>query len=301
MLGEPGLCGMSGISNAEPVSSDAIPAPSEETVGDRAHFPASQSRARLASYREWGAAGAGGQSHAACAIINADDWGESAATTGKIWDCIRAGSVTAVSGMVFMADSERGAEIARAGGVDVGLHLNLTGPPSQPGLPQRLREHHGAVASYLRRSRLSRYLYHPALAPSFEYLVASQLEEFQRLYGEQPLRIDGHHHMHLCANVVLGRLLPPGIVIRRNFSFERGEEGWWNRSARSVFDSVLARRHRMVDAFVPLKPVSPARLASVFSRARRQVVEIGTHPARADEYDFLTGDRVFRMAEPRSS
>ena len=51
------------------------------------------------------------------------------------------------------------------------------------------------------------------------YVVKAQLEEFERLYGRAPNRIDGHHHAHLCANVVLAGLLPAGTIVRRNFSF----------------------------------------------------------------------------------
>jgi chitin disaccharide deacetylase len=257
-----------------------------------------RTRARLADYREWASGVQKGR--AACAIINADDWGESVYTTDRILDCVRVGSVTAVSAMVFMADSERAAEIARAAGIDVGLHLNLTTHFSAMGLLGRLSEHHDAVASHLRRSRFSRYVYHPGLTSSFDYVVASQLEEFSRLYGEYPPRVDGHHHMHLSGNVIMGHLLPQGVVIRRNFSFGYAEKNPVNRSARRCYDFLLSRRYRMVDAFVTLAPVQPfERLAGIFSRACRDSVEIETHPASPDEYGFLTGNQVFELVERR--
>jgi len=257
-----------------------------------------RTRARLMGYHEWAFAQRAGKS--ACAIINADDWGQDAHTTARILDCVRAGSVTAVSGMVFMADSEHAADIARTGGLDVGLHLNLSTSLSAVGLPKHLHEHHEKVASYLRRSRVTRYLYHPGLSSSFRYLVASQFDEFSRLYGERPLRVDGHHHMHLCANVMLDRLLPQGLVIRRNFTFGGGEKNWMNRSGRRCYDALLSRRYRMVDAFVALAPVhQSARVARIFSMACRESVEIETHPIDASEHDFLVRDAVFQLAERR--
>ena len=253
-------------------------------------------RARLAAYREW--ASRVQKPSAACAIINADDWGASVHTTDRILDCVRIGSVSAVSGMVFMTDSERAADIACAHGIDAGLHLNLTTAFSAAGLPRLLAEHQHAVALHLRRSRFSRYVYHPGLTRSFDYVVTSQFEEFLRLYGDQPQRVDGHHHMHLCANVIMGRLLPRGLIIRRNFSFAHGEKSCVNRSARRCYDSLLSRRYRMVDALVALRPIRPSdRLAGIFSRACRESVEIETHPANADEYDFLTGNQVFQFVE----
>ena len=57
-------------------------------------------------------------------------------------------------------------------------------------------------------------VYHPGLASSFEYVVKAQLEEYERLYGAPANRVDGHHHMHLCANVV-----KPGAYSGRYRSF----------------------------------------------------------------------------------
>ena len=61
-------------------------------------------------------------------IINADDWGRSAAETDAALRCYKAGRVTSVSAMVFMEDSERAAELAKENELDVGLHLNFAEP-----------------------------------------------------------------------------------------------------------------------------------------------------------------------------
>jgi len=116
-------------------------------------------------------------------IINADDWGVNKETTNRTLDCIRRGTVSAVSAMVFMDDSTRSAEKSLEMGVDTGLHLNLSAPFTSSTCPTSLREHHEKIAFRLRRHALSRLFYYPDLARSFEYVVATQLDEFRRLYG----------------------------------------------------------------------------------------------------------------------
>ena len=66
-------------------------------------------------------------------------------------------------------------------------------------------------------------VFHPGLMRKFDYLVSAQIDEFRRLYGCAPDRIDGHHHMHLGANVLMMESLPAGTLGRRNFSFDRVE------------------------------------------------------------------------------
>src|SRR3954470_23920215 len=73
-------------------------------------------------------------------IINADDWGRDVATTDRIFECVARHSVTAVSGMVFMEDSERAAALTREHSIDTGLHLNLTSPLTSRDCPVWLTE-----------------------------------------------------------------------------------------------------------------------------------------------------------------
>lgn len=228
-------------------------------------------------------------------IINADDWGRDVATTDRILECVLRGAVSSASAMVFMEDSERAAVLSRERGVDVGLHLNFTTPFSEPVALGRFEEHHQRVSHFLLRNRLAQVVYHPGLASSFEYVVAAQLEEFRRLYGVEPYRVDGHHHMHLCANVLLGELLPTGTIARRNFSFQPGEKSGVNRLYRGLVDRMLAKRHRTTDFLFSLPPLQPAeRLERIFAVAGHSVVELETHPINAEEYRFLAGGEVFR-------
>jgi chitin disaccharide deacetylase len=223
-------------------------------------------------------------------IVNADDWGRDPETTRAIVDGIHCGAVSAVSAMVFMADSERASNIARDDGVDAGLHLNFTTPWSAPGCPGRLVEQQAILARYLTRYRLAPVVFQPRLAGPFEYVVSAQIAEFRRLYGTDPVRFDGHHHMHLCANLLIQRLLPAGSLVRRNFSFTPGERGHLNRIYRRLVDRWLARRYRLVDFFFSLPPLTTSnRLSRILALARGHVVEVETHPVSPDEHHFLVG------------
>ena len=230
-------------------------------------------------------------------IVNADDWGRDSDTTRRIFECRRAGTVSSVSAMVFMDDSERASILAKEAGIDAGLHLNLTLEFSSAECSAKLKEQQGKIAVYLSRHSLAQVVFHPGLVRSFDYVVKAQLGEYARLFGAEPRRIDGHHHMHLCANVQNGRLLPAGTLVRRNFSFLRGERSLANRLYRRALDHRLAKRHRIIDFLFPLSPLEPkARLDRIRSLARDFVVEVETHPVNADEYAFLTGGEAIRWA-----
>lgn len=231
-------------------------------------------------------------------IVNADDWGRDLETTDRIFECFRRKTVSSVSGMVFMYDSVRAAAIAREQEVDVGLHLNLTLPFGAPGVPGRLLEHQQQVATYLLRRRVNQAVFHPGLRNSFKYVVGAQLEEHRRLYGAAPTRLDGHHHMHLCANVLFDFLVPEGIAVRRNFSFLRGEKGIGNRLYRKFIDNWLARRYRLTDFFFSLTPFKPSeRLQRIFSLSHHFIVELETHPVEEPQYLFLMGNQFPRWVE----
>ena len=53
-------------------------------------------------------------------IINADDWGRDRTATDTALGCHKNGRISSVTGMVFMADSQRAAELANSAGLDVG-------------------------------------------------------------------------------------------------------------------------------------------------------------------------------------
>lgn len=231
-------------------------------------------------------------------IVNADDWGRDRHTTDRILECVLHKALSSVSAMVFMEDSEPAAAMALEKGIDCGLHLNFTTPFSAPSCPPALLKHQHRLSVFLRRHRYAQVLFHPALAGSFEYVVAVQLDEFERLYGARPSRIDGHHHMHLCSNVLFGGLLPFGTVVRRSYTFRSGEKSWVSRVYRRFVDRWLSRRHRLTDYHFSLPPFEPPdRLQRIFSLARQSVVEVVAHPIKPEELCFLAGGEIFRWID----
>lgn len=231
-------------------------------------------------------------------FLNADDWGRDRETTNRTFECVQGRHVSSVSAMVFMEDSQRAAKMASENAIDAGLHLNLTTPFSEKMCPSTLMKHQENIARHLSRHRLAQVLFHPGLVKAFEYVVQAQLDEYSRLYGAPPARLDGHHHMHLCANVLLQGLIPANIMVRRNFSFEPGEKSGWNRLYRSLVDRALARRHRLADYFFSLPPLQPeSRLRRMVELSREHIVEVETHPVNQDEYRFLTEGGLARVSE----
>ena len=230
-------------------------------------------------------------------IINADDWGRDPMNTDRILDCVLRKTVSTASAMVFMEDSERSAELAHKHTVDTGLHLNLTTHFSGRNVPSTIVEEQREVSAWLRERRVNQAIFNPRLAAKFRGVVTAQLEEYERLYKRPPSRVDGHHHMHLSANVLFAGLLPSGTIARRNFSFFPGEKSFSNRAYRKTMDSILSLRHTLTDFFFSLPPLAPqARLDRIVSLASANFVEVETHPITTDEYEFLTNGSAEQWA-----
>lgn len=235
--------------------------------------------------------------HPALVIVNSDDWALNRAETDRILPCALAGAISSVSAMVFMDDSERAASLAREHRIDAGLHLNLTCSFTAPGVPTRLLEHQRRIIRFLRLKRYARVGFNPLLIHSFDYVTRAQIDEFQRLYGAAPSRVDGHHHMHLCANVLAQKLLPKTAIIRRNQCFAPGEMSALNRWYRRMQDRYLTRHYRTSDYFFDLSPIDPNRLRRILALASESTVEIATHPDKPDEYALLMSGQLARFAE----
>jgi predicted glycoside hydrolase/deacetylase ChbG (UPF0249 family) len=190
-----------------------------------------------------------------------------------------------------MEDSQRAAELAGHAGMEVGLHLNLTQRFTGP-VPSGVNsDHHDRIVKFLTSSRYAFLLYNPALTKQFRYDFEAQLEEFRRLYGREPSHIDGHHHQHLCTNILLGAVIPKGARVRRNFHFWPGEKSMPNRTYRRLVDLVLSRRYRLTDYFFALSQcIEGDRMRRVCTLAKSTTVEIMTHPAKAVEYNYLMSD-----------
>src|SRR4030043_1787964 len=157
-------------------------------------------------------------------FVNADDLGWNREITDRILTCYNQKRIHSGSAMTFMSDSARAADLAQENQLPIGLHLNFNEGFTCKNTPVKLKEHHRAVAAYLSARKWSQVLYNPFLQNSFEYVFQAQWDEFYRLYGVQPQRLDGHHHMHLCMNMLFSGKLPEGIRIRKNFTFYLGEK-----------------------------------------------------------------------------
>jgi predicted glycoside hydrolase/deacetylase ChbG (UPF0249 family) len=225
-------------------------------------------------------------------IINADDWGRSVAETDAALRCYRQGRITTVSAMVFMEDSKRAAELAKENELDVGLHLNFAERFTGSGSSEALANHQSSLVRFLMGNKYSQLLYNPFLRKAFSYSYEAQVEEFVRLFAKLPSHIDGHHHMHLCANLLLSKNIPSGMKMRRNFSFWPGEKGCLNRAYRALVDRCLARRYQLADYFFDLTQcIQEKKLDRVAALAKSSNVELMTHPIIQIESEYLLGDQ----------
>jgi predicted glycoside hydrolase/deacetylase ChbG (UPF0249 family) len=232
-------------------------------------------------------------------IVNADDWGRSEKETDAALACFLKGRVTSVSAMVFMADSERAAKLATTHNVDAGLHLNLnenyTGKITSP----RAAASHQRVLQFMTKSKFAVLIYHPFLRRHFREVFQSQWEEYVRLFGKPPSHVDGHQHRHLSANILLDKIIPAGVAIRRNFSFWPGEKSAVNRGYRRCMDSWLARRYRLTDYLFNLAQcMHGEKLSRFIELARTRAVELETHPVKTVEQTFLNSDSFQRLLQP---
>jgi predicted glycoside hydrolase/deacetylase ChbG (UPF0249 family) len=217
-------------------------------------------------------------------IINADDFGKCMITTDNIVSCFKENLVTSTSAMVFMEDSERAACVALEHKLEVGLHLNLdeqfTGT-APTGLLDR-------VGTFLTRSKFSQVIYNPMLQRQFEYLFKAEYEEFLRLYSRPPSHINGHHHRHLCSNVLLGKIIPDGSRVRRSFTFERGERHIANRLYRRFVDCVVRRRFITTDMFFAAIPSEQLNtLKKHIELAKIHNVELMVHLSSQTDVEYL--------------
>jgi predicted glycoside hydrolase/deacetylase ChbG (UPF0249 family) len=229
-------------------------------------------------------------------IINADDWGGWKSATNAALACYEQKRISSVTAMMFMEDSERAAELAKAAGLDVGLHLNFNQSFSSRNCPPLLARQQDCTRRFLKRSKYAQLFYNPFLRKQFRYVYQAQVEEFHRLYGKPPSHMDGHQHMHLCSNMLLDGIIPRGQKVRRSFSFWPGEKSSFNRIYRSAVDRMLARRYRTTDYFFSLAQcLQFNRLPRVEEVAKTANVELMAHPEKPEEYQWLMSDDCAAM------
>jgi predicted glycoside hydrolase/deacetylase ChbG (UPF0249 family) len=194
--------------------------------------------------------------------------------------------------MVFMADSERAAELSLDRGIPTGLHVNLSQPFSADVRDDQLRVYHARIVRFLNCSRYAQLLYNPFLREPLRYVFDAQAAEFVRLYRKPPSHFDGHQHMHLCANMLRSAPIARGQKVRRNFSFQPKEKGLVNRGYRALVDRWLVSRYRVTDYFFALpQQLQEDRFARICRLATKANVELMTHPAVPREQAFLKSER----------
>jgi predicted glycoside hydrolase/deacetylase ChbG (UPF0249 family) len=231
-------------------------------------------------------------------IITADDYGKTRQATDRILKSFSKKRITSASAMVFMEDSERAATLALQTSLEVGLHLNFSMPFYTPQISSMLCEHHNRVVSYLTKNKLAQIIYNPLIANSFKFLFLSQQEEFVRLYGRKPDFYNGHHHMHLCANVLLSKMIPKGERVRGTFTFDQGEKSVFNRLYRQILDLFVSGRFISTDCFFSIEPIQNIeRLRKIFNNAVRKNIEIEVHPENTEEIEFLLSDQYLHIMD----
>lgn len=231
-------------------------------------------------------------------IITADDYGKTRHATDSILECFSSKRITSASAMVFMEDSERAASVALKTSLEVGLHLNFTLPYSACNIPQKLREHQNRIISYLTKHKLAQVIYNPFLVDSFNFLFLAQQEEFMRLYGKLPDFYNGHHHMHLCTNVLASNIIPKGTRLRGTFTFGPGEKNSFNLLYRHILDICISKRFISTDCFFSIAPIQNyERLRQIINRASKETIEIEVHPENVEEIEFLLSDQYQNLMD----
>jgi predicted glycoside hydrolase/deacetylase ChbG (UPF0249 family) len=151
--------------------------------------------------------------------------------------------------------------------------------------------------------RLRRWSYDPTSRGAVECAIADQLEEFERLYGAPPSRLDGHLHVHLCPDVLLSPALPREAWLRpaRTAAVRRAVPVLG--SLRRARERWLRRRFSMSDYFFSIEDIHPqlggSGLDGPLDLAAQADVEVMTHPARAEELALLLSEEWMRTLAGR--
>ncbi len=224
-------------------------------------------------------------------IVNADDWGHDEETTRAIADCHLAGGLTSTTAMMFMEGTEPAASIAKGHPrLGIGLHLNLIEEYSDRSTPVTVRDRQRRLLERFRARRRRRWLYDPRIRHDVDRIVADQLDRFVELYGRPPTHLDGHHHCHRAANVLLSPSLPRGMKIRNVLSDAR-QPNPLTDGLRRGRDRLVSLRFLSTEFFFSIMTVWPelagAPPAGKLGLSRQTSVEVMVHPAFPQEYEPL--------------
>jgi predicted glycoside hydrolase/deacetylase ChbG (UPF0249 family) len=224
-------------------------------------------------------------------IVNADDWGYDEPTTQAIADCHRAGGLTSTTAMMFMTGTAEAASLAgEHPQLGIGLHLNLFEEYTADSVPTPVRDRQRVLVGGFQHGRLRRWIYDPRIRHEVDRVVADQWERFLELYGRPPTHVDGHHHSHMAANVLLSRSLPRGTAIRNALS-ETHRRSPVTDLLRAARRRLVLSRFRSTDYFFSIETAWPGLEGpppeGQLGLSRRNSVEVMVHPAFPREYEPL--------------
>jgi chitin disaccharide deacetylase len=223
-------------------------------------------------------------------IINADDFGRNAQASNNIIECFKMGGITCTSIMVFMNDSRRAAESASKCDIDIGLHINFTEEYTGTNVPGDVQERHNRVRGYLLKSKWASIIYNPFIRKDICDCFNDQCIEYNRIIGRMPYRYDGHHHVHLCSNMIIDHVIPYGACVRRSFTFKKKEKSVLNRFYRRIVDWRIQNKYICCDEYYALSGSNDNYLAirNYIQNASIKNIELSTHPEIAEQFNYLT-------------
>jgi len=128
-------------------------------------------------------------------VVNADDAGFASSTDDAILACARCGVVRSASVAANGATAATFVERARAAGLDVGLHVNLTEGPALAGPHATLTDAAGSFR--WAKDELWQYAAQGLLDPDEVAREVAAQWAWMEERGAGPSHIDGHNHVHL--------------------------------------------------------------------------------------------------------
>lgn len=225
-------------------------------------------------------------------VVNADDGGLAASTDAAILRCAREGIVRATSVVATGATAADFVPAARAAGLDVGLHVNLT-----QGRPlTRCPSLTGPEGTFLAKGELWRRAEAGHVDDAeIRAEVAAQRERFAALGGEAS-HVDGHNHVHLLPAVqeALG-----GWDVWVRVPLERGGQPAYLPTVFTPWARRLEGPAKRTDGFAGYAfcedPCEEVFLASLAADAR--VIEFMVHPGARRGSPFASSPRREREVE----
>ena len=232
-------------------------------------------------------------------IVGADDLGLSPGVTRGILDAFRDGVVRSTSLLVTFPDAEEAAALARqAGGLEVGLHVDLVGgrPASDPSRVRSLVDGEGRFHRLPQFS--ARLLSGRVRLAEIATEVRAQAAR-SREWGIQPLAWDSHRHTHL---------MPPASRVVALVARQEGARYLRRARPPRLADTAKAQLLRAATAvaallrpgvpgndwFVDLTalPKRPDPASVALYAAYRGLGEIVGHPGRPDDALRESGDAL---------